>query len=205
MHHIFTGILPLLYLFLEEWMTTMLIKWDKEEEQCYSVEPASNGNGVRWWHSCQQPLITQKVWKRKLTLAVWLAAERHYEKNNNLDAIYGPDCCSKRKWLIRLVPGFSPGEGWNPSVTAGSCNPTHPGNHRHLSPLSTGLRPVSGNLRSHPASADYGVPQGSVHGPFLSHIHMVPLWISVDMTLAPPCQWHKAKLSTQLWIQNEWR
>lgn len=110
---------------------SFVCSWRSEWQQCWLngikkrnsvtvLKPASNGNGVGWWHSCQQPLITQKVWKRKLTLALWLAAERHYQKNNNLDAIYGPDCCSKREW--RSVPGFSPGEVWNPSVTAGSRN-----------------------------------------------------------------------------------
>lgn len=79
---------------------------------------------------------------------------------------------------------------------------TRPGlSQRVLAPAPlppTDLRPVSGNLYSHPASANYGVPQDSIHGPLI-------LWIYVDMTLALPCQRHTAKLSTQLWMQNERR
>lgn len=87
---VLAGILLLLCLFLQRWMTTMLIKWDKEVEQRNSVDPASNRNGVRWWHDCQQPFMTQQVWKGKRTLALLLVRQSvaialHYDKNKNFE------------------------------------------------------------------------------------------------------------------------
>lgn len=108
---------------------------------------------------------------------------RQYEKNNKLDAIYGPYCRSKAQTEHHLYTS------WTVSARPGSSSP--------------------------PAHWSQACLWQSILPPSLSQLWCTPRlypWTShsvdilyVDMTLAPPCQRHTAKLSAQLWMQNERR